>query len=370
MTEPIPYLGYWISQVTDENAGGAWCRTVAEKQYGGQRFALVERLPYLRTLHSGWPASTEAAHNVLRRQGLGIARALMALDEAPVGQFAQVVHPIEGPPYQPTDEGRLSLLMLQALANLETTFRYLKENRLDVRGIGDLLWSRSEFTERTLDRLIDSQQVEFVDPERLEDGFWSLKITEPGRRFLEERARPSLSGGIRGFDVGSSEQDEAMPATSDKPAGGARKPRIFLAHGRDGEAREGVARWLQNGGVGVTILAEKPNSGRTLIEKFEEEGAAADYAVVLATGDDEGRLIGEPELRPRMRQNVTLELGYFLGKLGRGRIATLVRGDPELPSDYGGIAYIPFDDHGGWKLALAKELRAAGLPFDEQSANA
>ena len=44
----------------------------------------------------------------------------------------------------------------------------------------------------------------------------------------------------------------------------------------------------------------------------------------------------------RARQNVILELGFFLGTLGRrsGRVFLLYKGPLELPSDLGGVVYI------------------------------
>ena len=51
-------------------------------------------------------------------------------------------------------------------------------------------------------------------------------------------------------------------------------------------------------------------------------------------------------LRPRSRQNVIFEFGYFIGKYGRTRVRALVKGDIEIPSDYSGVLYIQFDDFG------------------------
>jgi len=59
-----------------------------------------------------------------------------------------------------------------------------------------------------------------------------------------------------------------------------------------------------------------------------------------------------------------LELGYFVGRLGRQRVCAIHRGELELPSDYMGVIYVPFDGSGGWRLLLAKELKAAGFPVD------
>jgi hypothetical protein len=68
--------------------------------------------------------------------------------------------------------------------------------------------------------------------------------------------------------------------------------------------------------------------------------------------------------RPRARQNVLLELGYFVGRLGRSRVRALMRGDMEVPSDFGGVVYEPFDAGGAWKQALSREFQAAGFDID------
>jgi predicted nucleotide-binding protein len=84
---------------------------------------------------------------------------------------------------------------------------------------------------------------------------------------------------------------------------------------------------------------------------------------VLLTPDDVGGT-GSDALRPRARQNVVLELGYFLGHLGRQRVCALHKGLLELPSDVNGVVYVPLDDAGGWKLKLARELKDAGFSID------
>jgi predicted nucleotide-binding protein len=54
-------------------------------------------------------------------------------------------------------------------------------------------------------------------------------------------------------------------------------------------------------------------------------------------------------LRSRARQNVVLELGYFLGRLGRTHVCALKRGELEIPSDFEGVVYVNFDISDGWK---------------------
>lgn len=68
--------------------------------------------------------------------------------------------------------------------------------------------------------------------------------------------------------------------------------------------------------------------------------------------------------RPRARQNVVLELGYFVGRLGRDRVLALKRGDVEVPSDFNGVVYTDYDAAGHWKFELVKELKAAGYNVD------
>lgn len=132
--------------------------------------------------------------------------------------------------------------------------------------------------------------------------------------------------------------------------------RVFIVHGHDGEAKEGVARFLERLGLTPVILHEQPNFGRTIIEKFEVYSEVG-FAVVLLTPDDAGTLATSiSTLMGRARQNVILELGYFLGKLGRNRVCALYHKGVELPSDYQGVLYVEMDDAGAWKMKLAQEL--------------
>ena len=66
----------------------------------------------------------------------------------------------------------------------------------------------------------------------------------------------------------------------------------------------------------------------------------------------------------RPRQNVVLELGFFVGALGRNRVAIVYEEGVERPSDIAGVVYIPLDESGAWRSKLAKELDAAGIPLD------
>ena len=57
-------------------------------------------------------------------------------------------------------------------------------------------------------------------------------------------------------------------------------------------------------------------------------------------------------------------MGYFVGKIGRGRVCLLRKGDIEGFSDFNGVIYTQMDAAGAWKLTLARELKAAGFDVD------
>jgi len=140
---------------------------------------------------------------------------------------------------------------------------------------------------------------------------------------------------------------------------------VFLVHGHDEGAMHSVARFLEQLGVKPVILQEQINKGMTIIEKFEDFAECAGFAVVLMTPDDFGYPVGkEEEKKYRPRQNVVLELGYFAAHLGRSRTFVLVKGNIEMPSDIFGLVYEPMDKSEGWKMKLARELKAAGFDID------
>lgn len=139
--------------------------------------------------------------------------------------------------------------------------------------------------------------------------------------------------------------------------------RVFIVHGHDEGARETVARFVETVGLAPIILHEQANKGMTISEKLAAH-ANVGFAVVLLTPDDEGRKKGAAKWEARPRQNVVLELGFFVGRLGRDRVCALLKGDLEIPSDYVGVAYTPLDEGGGWRQKLAQELEAAGYVID------
>lgn len=144
--------------------------------------------------------------------------------------------------------------------------------------------------------------------------------------------------------------------------------KVFLVHGHNHDRIQAVARFLEHISLEPIILNELANLSDTVIEKLERYGKAS-YAVALLTPDDLGRAAkSRHEIHPRARQNVWLELGYFIGRLGRERTCALIDQGVEVPSDYSGVIYIPMGTGTEWKILLTRELRAAGLPADMEAA--
>jgi len=141
---------------------------------------------------------------------------------------------------------------------------------------------------------------------------------------------------------------------------------IFIVYGHDTHTRDELELLLRRMGLHPIILANLPAEGDTIIEKLESfigEHGKAVYAFVLVTPDDEGHKAGESgQKKYRARQNVVLELGMVLAKLGRRKVAILKKKTVEPPSDIDGLLYIPFDERiEEVKLRIVQELQAAGF---------
>lgn len=141
------------------------------------------------------------------------------------------------------------------------------------------------------------------------------------------------------------------------------KKDVFIVHGHNEELKEKVARTIEKLKLLPVILHEQSNEGKTIIEKFEKH-SNVNFAVVLLTYDDYGNVKSETYQNKRARQNVILELGYFIAKIGRENVMPLYEEGVELPSDISGVLYTLIDDTENWKFRLVKELKSAGFKVD------
>jgi predicted nucleotide-binding protein len=142
--------------------------------------------------------------------------------------------------------------------------------------------------------------------------------------------------------------------------------RVFVVHGQNEAARTAVVSFLSRVGLSGIVLHEQPSMGRHLLTKFIDEAELVTFAIVLMTDDDLGGLKGSA-LAPRARQNVILELGYFLSHLGQDRVCALITPGLETPSDFDGMVYIRMDAEARWEAELERELLAAGMPLTVSS---
>lgn len=219
----------------------------------------------------------------------------------------------------------------------------------------------------SLRRLQVKEILKTLSPDQLD----SLKLAVEEEFAQPEQPSPVTAGASTG-GLTTTEAVEMAPAPVIESA---HRPQptvdpngsIFVVHGHNHAALHLAVRVLERGtGRDVIVLHEQANSGRTVLEKFEQHATSAAFAVVLLTADDEGAEVGSPSHRKRARQNVIFELGFFFGQLGRERVVVLVDGGVEQPSDISGLVYIPLDGAGAWKMALGRELAAASIPVDYQ----
>lgn len=224
------------------------------------------------------------------------------------------------------------------------------------------IW-RSRTVRFLQDKVIPEEIAAFNDITR---GSWEHEAAAL-RDFLQE-----LSQGIQKVPkqfllpskpkAGKQLSEESEPKI---PKGKQSVPQIFVIHGHNDALKLDVARTLEKLGLTAVILHEQPNQGRTIIEKLEQHASGTVFAVALLSGDDVGYPKAKTDdAKPRARQNVILELGYFSGLLGRTRVAVLYEDGVEIPSDFLGVVYIPIDKAGSWRFGLAKELKSAGMSID------
>jgi len=136
---------------------------------------------------------------------------------------------------------------------------------------------------------------------------------------------------------------------------------VFIVHGHNEMAKSQLKGLLSALGLQPIILSEQTHRGRTIIEELEYHSATCAFAFVLMTPDDIAGS-GETKAPRRARQNVILELGWFMGRLGRDNVILMSQGEIELPSDVLGVLYLPFktDVHEA-AAEISKQLRDVGL---------
>lgn len=137
---------------------------------------------------------------------------------------------------------------------------------------------------------------------------------------------------------------------------------VFIVHGQNEAKKLELKDLLRTLGVNPVILHEQDDRGLTIIEKFEHYAPQCSFAFVLLTPDDKQDIGSKAEDKWRARQNVIMELGWFMAKLGRERVALLHKGEVEIPTDISGVIYLKFENSvAEVATQIRQRLRGANL---------
>jgi len=164
----------------------------------------------------------------------------------------------------------------------------------------------------------------------------------------------------------SSTEKTITPTQSAKSTSDMRR-RIFVVCGTDDEMKQAITHALTKLWLVPVVMCEEPSQGRKIVERFADY-ADVGFAVVLLSPDDFAYAKDESptkrKLRPR--QDVVFELGFLLGRLGKGNVLVFCKecANFEGPTDFEGIKVTAFDDRDSWKLALIRELTNCGYTVD------
>lgn len=115
------------------------------------------------------------------------------------------------------------------------------------------------------------------------------------------------------------------------------KPSIFVGSSSEAKDIAGqIAKSLEYFAE-VKIWTDAFDIGKSNYDNLASQVALYDYAVLVATGDDE--TISRKEQKSSPRDNVVFEFGLFAGGLGRNRVFYVLEKDTKLPSDLLGITF-------------------------------
>ncbi|WP_206442789.1 TIR domain-containing protein [Aliarcobacter cryaerophilus] len=142
--------------------------------------------------------------------------------------------------------------------------------------------------------------------------------------------------------------------------------KVFIVHGHDELIITQVSELLRKLGLEPIILKDEANNGDTIIEKIERLSSNVGFGIVLYTACDIGGK-DKDDLKARARQNVVLEHGYLMARIGRKNTVALVKDKVETPSDISGLLYTPVDEHKAWQYKLVDELKASGYNVSKDS---
>ena len=174
------------------------------------------------------------------------------------------------------------------------------------------------------------------------DGWIVFKLTNLGNSLIANL----MSDGIGAVHVDLPEEQLAMVSN----IGG---NSVFVVHS-DSSSANGLAKNVQEfivGSTGKTAIMLEPTPGQTLWEEFEKQASNCAAAVCVWSPDRDN-----PESL-YIRPNVLLETGYFMARLGKGKVIVIKEDDKlRSPSDLAGIVWATRDN---WRAQLPRALHVA-----------
>jgi predicted nucleotide-binding protein len=136
--------------------------------------------------------------------------------------------------------------------------------------------------------------------------------------------------------------------------------KVLLLYGRDLEAKQVVASYVES--LGLQVIPLNENSFATI----DISAAETTFVIILLMPDDTVASASDPQLTSfRAGQNIIYEFGFFHGKLGPNRVCALFKrnGETELELPAASLRgpCVRLDSAGEWKGWLARQMREAGL---------
>ena len=224
-----------------------------------------------------------------------------------------------------------------------------------------------------LDEVVEEIQPEDIVPEPAKQAPTAEPKPEKAARkaapkaAVKPAAKPAKKSAAPPTEEAAKEA-EAPPAA--KPAAArpstARQGKVILLRAGDEEMALSVAALLDK----LALDTEMPDeeSGQDIFMDRIQNLKGAAFALVILSPDDKGVIPGLTAMisKSRPRQDVVFELGFLVGKLGRGNVAVLYAKDRamEIPTDLYGVEYLPYQPDGGWQINLVKMLKSAGYDVD------
>ena len=120
--------------------------------------------------------------------------------------------------------------------------------------------------------------------------------------------------------------------------------KVFIVHSaRDKKAVQLIENLVSEIKPFEPLVLENKKPAGTIFDKFIKNAEQCQKAIVIYSGRDMGGPNAK-NLKKRARENVVLELGYFIGRVGIDNTLILLSKNikrKDFPSDLGGVEVVP-----------------------------